>query len=95
MIIQYTITDASKYIDEETVVDIEGNPIISRWQMYSCAFDNENTQSWNGDIPLNEPVLTPTSELIQNLIDVYGVSLIGKTITIDLNDADGNIVRLT
>lgn len=95
MIVQYTITDASKYIDEETVVDSEGNPIVSRWQMYSCAFDGGIPQSWNGDIPVNEPVLTPTSELIQNLIDVYGVSLIGKTITIDLNDADGNIVRLS
>lgn len=95
MIVQYTITNADKYVDEQTVIDSEGNPIVSRWQMYSCAFDGGTSQSWNGDIPIDEPLLTPTSELIQKLIDVYGTLLIGKTITIDLNNTDGNIVRLT
>jgi len=92
--VQYAITNADKYVDEQTVLDSEGNAIVNTWQMYSCAFDDGIVNSWNGDIPLNEPILTPNSEIIQRLIDVYGVNLIGKTIIVDLENVDGNIVRL-
>lgn len=92
--VQYLITSADKYVDEQTVLDSEGNPLVNTWQMYSCAFDNGEVNNWNGDVPLNEQLLTPTSEVMQRLIDVYGPALVGKTIFIDLENVDGNIVRL-
>lgn len=92
--VQYQITNASKYIDEQTVFDSDGNPLVNTWQMYSCSFDNEVLNTWNGDIPLNEPLLTSNSELMQRLIDVHGQDIIGKTIIVDLENMDGNIVRL-
>jgi hypothetical protein len=92
--VQYLITNVDKYVDEQTVLDSEGNPLLNTWQMYSCAFDNGEIKHWNGDVPLNEPLLTPTSEIIQRLIDVYGSALSGKTIAVDLENVDGNIVRL-
>lgn len=92
--VQYVITDASKYVDEQTVFDNEGNPLVNTWQMYSCAFDNGEVNNWNGDVPLNEQLLTPASEIMQRLIDVYESALVGKTIIIDLENVDGNIVRL-
>jgi hypothetical protein len=92
---QFTITNARKYIDTNIVIDSNNNSIVNEWTMYDCEFDSNGVSSWCGDIPFNEPILTPTSELVQRLIDVYGIALIGKTIVIDLDNVDGNIVRLT
>lgn len=92
--VQYVITSANKFVDEQIVLDNEGNPLVNTWQMYSCVFDDGPENNWNGDVPLNEQMLTPSSEIIQRLIDVYGSSLTGKTVVIDLEDANGNIVRL-
>lgn len=94
MAIQFLVTHSDKYIKTESVQDSEGNDIVSQWQMYECEFDSTGVNAWNGDIPLNEPLLTSNSEIIQRLIDVYDVALIGKTIVIDLENPDGNIVRL-
>lgn len=94
MATQYTITYARQYIDTRTVMDSNDNAIVNECHMYECEFDNNGVFSWNGDMPLNEPILTPTSEIIQRLIDAYDTSLQGKTIVIDLSDPDGNIVRL-
>lgn len=94
MATQYTITYARKYTDTSSVIDSNGDTIVNEWHMYECEFDSNGVSSWNGDMPLNEPILTPTSEIIQRLIDVYDTSLQGKTIVIDLSDPDGNIVRL-
>jgi len=94
MATQFVITHSDKYLVTFETPESNGGTQISTATMYVSEFDNNGWQSWNGDIPTNEPVLTPTSELIQKLIDVYGVLLAGKTIIIDLEDVDGNIVRL-
>jgi hypothetical protein len=94
MAIQYVVTHSDKYISTSEIVDNNGDIQRCSATIYVCEFDNNGWQMWNGDIPINEAPLTPTSELTQRLIDIYGVLLAGKTIVIDLEDVNGNIVRL-
>ena len=94
MTTELLVTYSDKYILSVDSTDSEGNTQISTANMYACEFNNEGQFSWNGDFPLTEPVITPTSELVQQLINVYGQSLTGKKIVVDLEDVNGNIVRL-
>ena len=95
MTISFNVTYADKTVSTITIPTEDGGVQTSTMTVFGCEFDDAGIQTWNGDIPVNEPILTPTSELLQRLIDIYGQSLVGKTIVIDLEDANGNIVRLT
>lgn len=56
----------------------------------------ETSSEWNGDVVKEEPfgMSSPWDYIFKSLIDQYGVTLIGKTITLDVNDPDGNIVKV-
>lgn len=94
MITELVFTHTDKYTLTVNDVDNNGNSQVSTASMYVCEFDNGGEQSWNGDFPINEPLIAPTSEIVQRLIDIYGTSLIGRKLVIDLEDTSGNILRL-
>ena len=88
--VQYVITDASKYVDEQTVFDNEGNPLVNTWQMYSCAFDNGEVNNWNGDVPLNEQLLTPENIPLDIVYEDDQLLVINKPAGMVVHPGHGN-----
>lgn len=90
----YIVTDANRVLQQRSVDDTDGNPIGNAWNEYSCDLNYEHYSTWNGDLSEDAEQQILTADFLQALIDQNGLNLIGKTITVDIADPDGNVVQV-
>ncbi len=90
------VIDCGKYVIETSVTKEDGTVELVPTNMYYLYGSPETSAEWNGDGVKEEPfgMGSPWDYIFKSLIDIHGLTLIGKTLTLDVNDPDGNIVKV-
>jgi hypothetical protein len=91
-----TVYDCGIRLVQTPVQTESGDTHFSDVHTYFLKGSPEASSEWSGNVVQEEPfgMGSPWDFIFKGLIDKYGVNLIGKTITLDIDDADGNIVKV-
>jgi hypothetical protein len=90
------VVDCGIQLVQTPVMLQDGSVNLVDSHMYYLNGTPETSVQWNGDSVTEEPfgMSSPWDYIFKSLIDIYGVSLIGKTLTLDVTDIDGNILKV-
>jgi hypothetical protein len=90
------IIDCGKRLVQTPMEQGDGSIIYSDTEIYYLNGSPHTSIEWNGNAAQEEPYSmgSPWDYIFKSLIDIYGDELIGKTITLDVTDSDGNILKV-
>ena len=88
------ILDAGWRDITSTVTHPNGDVDIITTSVYYLESTPGTVITWSADVTEAEPftMSSPWDYIFKSLIDRYGPSFVGKTVTLDLNNPDGNIL---
>lgn len=90
------VLDCGKRLIQTPITQADGSIEYSNSYVYYLNGSPRTSIEWNGDTAQEEPFSmgSPWDYIFKSLIDLYGADLIGKTLTLDVADVDGNILKV-
>lgn len=90
------VLDCGKRLVQTPMEQADGSIIYRDTETYYLNGSPYTSIEWNGYAAQEEPFSmgSPWDYIFKSLIDLYGTDLVGKTITLDVADVDGNILKV-
>jgi hypothetical protein len=90
------VIDCGKRLVQTSLTQEDGSVVYSDSYIYYLQGSPYTSSEWDGDAAHEEPftMSSPWDYIFKSLIDIYGATFIGKTVTLDVSDVDGNILKV-